>query len=174
MPPLTRLAAAALCATALAVPLAPALAQDGVEAVEATMIGNDGEPIGTVMFTGNDRWTVVRLAIMEGKVAPGWHGIHFHQVPDCSDPATFEASKGHVAHGTEIHGMLNPKGPHDGDLPNVHATETGAIDAEVSAPIGLAGLQASGAALVMHADPDDHTSQPIGGAGKRIGCAVLK
>jgi len=26
---------------------------------------------------------------------------------------------------------------------------------------------------VIHANPDDHNSQPIGGAGDRVACAVL-
>ena len=31
-----------------------------------------------------------------------------------------------------------------------------------------------GAALVMHENPDDMVTQPIGGAGKRIACAAFK
>ena len=33
---------------------------------------------------------------------------------------------------------------------------------------------ADGSALVIHASPDDHMSQPIGGAGGRIACAVIR
>ena len=35
-------------------------------------------------------------------------------------------------------------------------------------------LDADGSALVIHANPDDHSSQPIGGAGDRVACAVIK
>jgi Cu-Zn family superoxide dismutase len=35
-------------------------------------------------------------------------------------------------------------------------------------------LEGNGSALVLHENPDDYTTQPIGGAGARIGCAVLK
>jgi Cu-Zn family superoxide dismutase len=35
-------------------------------------------------------------------------------------------------------------------------------------------LDADGSAVVVHASPDDHLSQPIGGAGARVACAVLK
>jgi Cu-Zn family superoxide dismutase len=34
-------------------------------------------------------------------------------------------------------------------------------------------LDGDGSALLIHAAPDDHTSQPIGGAGARIACAAL-
>ena len=35
-------------------------------------------------------------------------------------------------------------------------------------------LDADGSALVIHASPDDHVSQPIGGAGARIACAPIQ
>ena len=34
-------------------------------------------------------------------------------------------------------------------------------------------LDADGTALVIHAEPDDHLTQPIGGSGPRIACAVF-
>jgi Cu-Zn family superoxide dismutase len=33
---------------------------------------------------------------------------------------------------------------------------------------------ADGSALVFHANADDQTTQPIGGAGDRVACAVVK
>jgi superoxide dismutase, Cu-Zn family len=35
-------------------------------------------------------------------------------------------------------------------------------------------LDGDGTAVVFHAAPDDHMTQPIGGAGARVGCAELK
>ena len=35
-------------------------------------------------------------------------------------------------------------------------------------------LDADGSAIVVHASPDDHKSQPIGGAGARVACGVVK
>ncbi len=32
---------------------------------------------------------------------------------------------------------------------------------------------ADGSAIVIHANPDDHKAQPIGGAGARIACGVI-
>jgi Cu-Zn family superoxide dismutase len=53
--------------------------------------------------------------------------------------------------------------------------------AEVFTPfVTLAGggdkpalLDADGSAVVIHARADDYTSQPIGGAGDRVACAVI-
>ena len=39
---------------------------------------------------------------------------------------------------------------------------------------GEALLDDDGSALVIHAQQDDHITQPIGGAGGRVACAVLK
>jgi Cu-Zn family superoxide dismutase len=53
------------------------------------------------------------------------------------------------------------------------------VNAEVSsesvAVTGEEGLRdKDGSALVIHANEDDHTSQPIGNAGPRVACAVIK
>jgi Cu-Zn family superoxide dismutase len=35
-------------------------------------------------------------------------------------------------------------------------------------------LDADGAAVVIHQNADDHATQPIGGAGPRLACAVVQ
>lgn len=146
--------------------------------VKAELVGNNGKPIGTATATGTDSVTIVRLVLQPGAIPPGWHGIHFHAVADCSDTEKFLASKAHVNHGGKAHGLLNPNGPDEGDLPNIFAVADGSVSAEVTSPVGLTGanglLSATGFALVVHAAPDDHTTQPIGGAGARIACAAFK
>lgn len=146
--------------------------------VTGSFIGNDGKTLGTATATGIDRVTIVRIQLAPGTVPPGWHGIHFHAVADCSDTEKFLASKAHVNHGGKAHGLLNPNGPDEGDLPNVFAVADGSVTAEVTSPVGLTGtsglLDGDGFALVIHANADDHTTQPIGGAGARIACAAFK
>jgi len=40
--------------------------------------------------------------------------------------------------------------------------------------VKLADLKdADGSAVVIHASPDDHMAQPIGGAGARVACAEV-
>ena len=169
------LASAALFATAVC---APALAQTSAETAEAAIVGSTGEPIGKLSIRGGPNATVVRIAINPGGLTPGWHGIHFHSVGDCSDPGQFQLSKGHVNHDDSKHGLLNPDGPEEGDLPNIFANADGSANAEVVADLPLTGAEglknADGSALVIHANEDDHTSQPIGNAGARVACAAIK
>jgi Cu-Zn family superoxide dismutase len=149
-----------------------------IATLSAPIVGNQGQAIGKADFQGGAHGTVLRIAVQPGGLTPGWHGIHFHAVGDCADTAKFEASKSHVNHAQKKHGLLNPDGPDEGDLPNVYAAADGSVNAEVSSPTllkGAKGLQdADGSALIIHANADDHHTQPIGGAGSRVGCAVIK
>jgi superoxide dismutase, Cu-Zn family len=168
------LAAAALAGPALAQQQAP-----GVETFEGAIMGPKGDNIGKLTIRGGENATVVRITINAGGLTPGWHGIHFHQVGDCSDPGKYEVSKGHVNHDDAKHGLLNSDGPDQGDLPNIFANADGSVNAEVGsesiALLGEEGLKdKDGSALVIHANEDDHTSQPIGNAGPRVACAVIK
>ena len=169
---------AVIAALALAAPAAAFAQQSPVQTHEAQIIGTKGDPIGRVTLRGGPHVTVVRLAINAGGLTPGWHGIHFHAVGDCSDPGKFELSKGHVNHENSKHGLLNPDGPDEGDLPNIYANADGSANAEVVTDLLLTGNEslkdADGSALVIHANEDDHSTQPIGNAGARVGCAVIK
>jgi Cu-Zn family superoxide dismutase len=145
-----------------------------------TLQGAAGAAIGTVTLT--DAPTGVLLHIEASGLAPGWHGIHFHEKGDCSD-AGFKLSGGHVHTMTpSVHGLLNPQATDQGDLPNVHAGADGRVMAELFSPlVALHGgtpranlLDADGSAIIIHASPDDYSTQPIGGAGARVACAVVK
>ena len=188
--------AATLLAAQLGLLAGPALAQDtGKDAAkepapaktdaasapqtyESGITNSKGETIGKIMLRDGANSLVMRLAIQPGGLPPGWHGIHFHAVGDCSDTEKFEKSKAHVNHDQSKHGLLNPDGPDEGDLPNVYANADGSVNAEVSSETPLTGegglRDGDGSALIIHANEDDHTTQPIGGAGPRIGCAVIK
>lgn len=163
----------ALTLAALVASGTAALAQ--VTSGEATMLDNKGATIGSARLTGGPKSTVIRITLAAGALSPGWHGIHFHATGDCSDHAKFLASKGHVNHDARKHGLLNPDGPDDGDLPNIFANADGSVNAELSSRTLLAALKdADGSAIVIHASADDHTTQPIGGAGARVACGVIK
>lgn len=144
----------------------------------------NGTSIGTLSLTAAPSGVLLQVDITKG-LTPGWHGMHFHQTGDCSDPK-FMTSGGHMNHGEskKPHGLLNPAGPDFGDMVNLYAAADGSAHAQVlSNAVRLdagpsAGEQAlrdaDGSALVIHANPDDHMSQPIGGAGGRIACAVIR
>jgi Cu-Zn family superoxide dismutase len=81
-----------------------------------------------------------------------------------------------------VHGLLKEDATDSGDLPNLYVAADGTVTAEFySTLVSLKGeggrpalLDADGSALVIHTNPDDYTTQPIGGAGARIACAVIK
>ena len=135
---------------------------------------------GSVTVTAAPKGVLVRIEA--GGLTPGWHGAHFHEKGDCSD-AAFKLSGGHV-HGAApvVHGLLNPQATDSGDLPNLYVGADGTVKAEffttlvALSPGGAspALLDADGAALVIHANADDYRTQPIGGAGDRVACAVIR
>ena len=75
-------------------------------------------------------------------------------------------------------------GPDNGDLPLLHVGANGSAVAEfyttlvslsADAHARQPGLfDADGSAVIIHANPDDHLTQPIGGAGDRIACGVIE
>jgi Cu-Zn family superoxide dismutase len=155
---------------------------------DARILNGAGAPIGFAKFREGTSGVLITLEFNPRALTPGWHGAHLHENGDCADfAAGFKASGAHMKHGAEgeVHGLLNPEGPEAGDLANIFVADTdGPFAAELYssmvtlAPQAHAGrrplLSAQGAALILHANPDDHTSQPIGGAGDRVACAVLK
>jgi len=162
-----------LCSAAIS----PALAAGGA------LVGPGNAPRGSVTVTAAPKGVILRVEATG--LTPGWHGIHFHEKGDCSN-ADFTSAGAHVhAAGTPtpvVHGLLNPKANDSGDLPNIYAGADGRAFAEIYSSLVLlnsggalpALLDADGAAVIIHANPDDHQSQPIGGAGGRVACAVIK
>ena len=118
----------------------------------------------------------IRIELGAAALTPGWHGLHLHAVGDCSDTGAFQKSGGHHGKTDGGHGLLNRTGPEAGDLPNIWATRDGSAGYEAYSTLyELApSLDEDGLALILHASPDDHQSQPIGGAGARVACGVVQ
>lgn len=174
----------ALCASAVAA--AAAHADDPKPATaKAALVSNTGSSAGEAQLTAAPGGVLLRIEATG--LAPGWHGIHFHAKGDCSK-SDFTSAGGHVhvhdpANPTVIHGLLSPGANDSGDLPNIFADASGAAHAEIFSSLvsltkGADGraslLDEDGAAIVIHANADDHRSQPIGGAGPRVACGVIK
>lgn len=148
--------------------------------VEAMLQGAEGVNFGSVTVTAAPKGVLVHI---EASGLPaGWHGLHFHEKADCSDPK-FASAGGHVHAGAKIvHGLLNAKANDSGDLPNVHVGSDGTLAVELYSTLasltkgnkGIMLNDADGFAIVLHAAPDDYQSQPIGGAGARLACAAFK
>lgn len=144
--------------------------------VETDFINNEGTIIGQGSVLAGPNGLLVRVTVNEGGLTPGWHGIHFHQVGDCSDLEGFKKSGGHVGLIPGGHGLINPIGPEAGDIANIWAGPNGSAGYETFSNLITVDqlLDEDGSAIVIHANEDDHITQPIGGAGPRIACAVLK
>jgi Cu-Zn family superoxide dismutase len=139
----------------------------------------DGKVVGKASLTEGPRGLLIRLSVQG--LAPGWHGLHFHEKGDCTAP-DFKSAGSHVHDmAGAVHGLLNPGGNEAGDLPNLYVTADGTGQAEIFSPfVSLKGaggrpalLDADGSALVIHAAADDYATQPIGGAGARVACGVI-
>lgn len=168
----------------LGVPLVLALAAPSAAAAEtatARLIDRDGRDVGSAVLVEGPHGVLLTLSLTG--LSPGPHGLHFHATGTCDDAAEgFKASHAHVNPDGREHGLMNPAGPDDGDLPNVQIAADGTAEVEIfSMLVSLPGaegratlLDDDGAALLVHANADDHITQPIGGAGDRIACGVIE
>jgi superoxide dismutase, Cu-Zn family len=145
----------------------------------AQLLDREGEQIGSVALTQTGAGVLIRLEL-EG-LAPGPKAIHIHSSGNCADHCDgFQASGGHINPDARAHGLLNPDGPDAGDLPNFMVHDDGSAWVEfyttrvsLDGSFGARLMDEDGAAFVIHENPDDHLSQPIGGAGARLACGVI-
>ena len=143
---------------------------DGWGDVTASFVDRESNAAGHASFKQGPHGVIMRIAV--SGLEPGWHGMHFHQVADCSDGAAgFKASGGHVNPTNKLHGLLNEEGYHYADLPNIFADGNGRAVTELFSPVF--SLDIGDFAVIVHESPDDHVSQPIGGAGGRVACAAV-
>ncbi len=140
----------------------------GGEAPTMQLVGADGTIIGEV--TRGDGAAGAEFQITAQGLPPGVHGVHFHDVGLCEGPS-FESAGPHWNPTSAKHGSENPEGPHLGDLPNLTVGADGTARLALAVPEGLADQ--NGAALVIHADPDDNRTDPSGNSGARIACAAI-
>ena len=164
-----------IAAGALAVALAPGAA-NAADVARAAIINPEGAVIGEASFEQAPTGVLVFVDVRD--LPPGAHGIHLHAVGSCTPD--FKAATGHINPGKVAHGLRNPDGPDNGDLPNLHVARDGTARAEffttlvsVSGGTVPALLDEDGSSVIIHENPDDHMTQPIGGAGGRIGCGVI-
>lgn len=114
---------------------------------------------------------------LEGLKPGGVNAFHVHEKGDCSAPDASSAGS-HLNPDGKPHGNMTAGDHHAGDMPNISADEQGKATVDVTVPgleIGTGGPKdVIGKALVVHADPDDYSSQPAGNAGGRIACGVIE
>jgi len=104
------------------------------------------------------------------------HGFHVHEKGDCSAPDASSAG-GHFNPTSTAHGRVGQGEHHGGDSDNITANDQGvaAVDTllrGVTLGDGT-GTDILGKGVIVHADPDDYTTQPTGNAGGRLACGVI-
>lgn len=157
------------CSTVVAESAAP------TTLAHSTLVNGAGIPVGaaTIESIGS---SVYLKANVSGQT-PGVHGIHLHMTGKCEGPS-FTSAGGHLNPDAHQHGTLNLTGSHLGDLPNIEiaADGSGSMKAPLSTaqePLVAALFDTDGAAVVLHAGPDDYKTDPSGNSGGRIACGVM-
>jgi Cu-Zn family superoxide dismutase len=112
---------------------------------------------------------------LSGLTPKGKHGFHVHEFGDCSAPDAASAG-GHFAPEGHPHGAPDPARHHAGDLGNVEADTAGRAVVDVKVPgltLATGDRALLGRGLIVHAQPDDFSTQPTGNAGGRVACGVI-
>jgi Cu-Zn family superoxide dismutase len=157
----------------------PVFAADGVVQMNLVNEQGVGKAIGTVAITEGPKGLVFTPSLTD--LAPGVHGFHVHQTPDCAVamkdgkqvPAL--AAGGHYDPAA-IGKHEGPEGKgHLGDLPALTAGADGKATTAVTAP-RLKMADVKGRSLMIHAGGDNYADQPapLGGGGARVACGVIK
>lgn len=134
------------------------------------------KPMGRVTFTqmGSPGWVRVEARI-EGLKPNAEHGFHVHAVPDCSGDGTKTGAHLNPANNPHTH----PGQPHRhaGAMFNLRTDDKGVgrLRQDVNTisvtpgPSSIVGMP-----LIAHRDGDDYKSQPLGNAGPRVACGLIK
>ena len=163
------LAASVTAALSLA---SPAFAADKAF---AALKDASGKEVGQVTLTATPSGVLLSLDL--SAIPAGEHAFHVHTVGKC-EPPDFKSAGPHFNPDETKHGLMNPDGPHAGDMPNLHVPSDGKLQIEVLNPtVTLSAesalLDADGSAVIVHTSADDYKTDPAGNAGDRIACGVV-
>lgn len=173
----------ALCAMALAfTPSAPTSLADELVTVRMYSVSAEGmgASVGTITLRTHRHGVLLIPELMN--LAPGLHGFHLHQNPQCGpaenngQQTAAAAAGGHFDPGeTDSHrGPFEPGG-HLGDLPALFVSAQGlARQPELAPRLSFGDLD--GHSLVIHERGDNYSDhpQPLGGGGGRIACGIVR
>lgn len=133
--------------------------------------------VGTVQFV--QQGDVVRVSgEVRGLKPNAEHGFHIHEKGDCSSGDGLSAGRHFNPAGKPHgHGGMDEGMHHVGDLPNLKADAQGVARFSFESRtlrIGSTANDIVGRGLIVHRDPDDYVSQPVGNAGPRLACGVIQ
>jgi len=156
-----------------------ALAEEVVIKINLVNEQGIGKEIGTVLASDSKFGLILTPQLSD--LAPGLHGFHVHDKPDCSH----SMKEGKAVAALAAGGHYDPsntgkhEGPygngHLGDLPALYVASDGKAILPVLAPrLKVADLK--GRSLMIHAGGDNYsdTPAPLGGGGARVACGVVK
>jgi superoxide dismutase, Cu-Zn family len=143
----------------------------------ATVRDASGSSLGVLRLESVSGGT--RLTGQLTGLTPGAHGIHLHAVGRCEAPG-FTSAGDHFNPRSTKHGLVNPEGPHAGDMPSIGADASGrAVVDHTTALVTLGSgassvFDADGTAIVVHASGDDQRTDPSGNSGSRVACGIIE
>lgn len=158
--------------------ITPAFAKDKPAPLTVHLATTDGKDAGTVTFKEGKKGVEIKVELKN--LPMGWHAVHIHAVPKCEAP-DFKSAGGHFNPDMKQHGLMNPNGHHNGDLPQsveVNGGGTGSakftVDYLSLDPIAKNSIFANGGtSIIVHEKRDDMVTDPTGAAGNRIACGVI-
>jgi superoxide dismutase, Cu-Zn family len=157
----------------------PVFAADVVVPMNLVTEQGVGKSIGTITISETPGGLMFTPQLTD--LAPGVHGFHVHQNPDCAAGM----KEGKMVPGLAAGGHYDPastgkhEGPqgkgHLGDLPALAVGADGKAATAVTAP-HLKMAEVKGRSLMIHAGGDNYADQPapLGGGGARMACGVIK
>lgn len=146
-------------------------------AVAELVSANNANVRGTVEFKAVKGGVMVEVDVRG--LTPGLHGFHVHAgaVCDPNDPvAPFNSALGHFNPDADPHGSPDADPHHDGDMGNLVADKKGRAKATIFLDdVALTGPEGFvGHTVIIHANPDDFTTQPTGNSGARVACGLIQ
>lgn len=153
----------------------------------------DGKPVATATFDFSGGFATITVeTIGDGKLKPGFHGMHIHSVGKCQansvaptggPPGDFLSAGGHL----QVPGHTGH--PASGDLSSLQVRENGAAKLVTTTDAFTAEqlLAGQGTAIIIHEKADNFANIPdryadtgpdaetlaTGDAGKRVACGVI-
>lgn len=139
------------------------------------LVGAGGDQAGTATLTAMPLGVLVEIDA-QGLPPDAWLALHIHERGACDPAGGHESAGDHFNPSGVSHGFAVEGGPHAGDMPNIHTNAEGAAKAQFFNTLIVLDQGENavrGRALIIHAGPDDHATQPSGGAGDRLACGTI-
>lgn len=155
---------------------APAFAQQAKNNAQANFVDRSGKETGRAHLTAANGGVLFEVEV-SGLEPRKWVALHIHETGNCDHAGGHDSAGGHFNPDEKEHGFLAANGPHAGDLPNQYVADDGVMRAQIySTLVRLDDAERGirGRALIVHAGSDDNRTDPAGGAGERVACAVIQ